>query len=257
MIILVHSFSYSHLLFIFSHFCIVLLLSFSYSAYAFVLPADFTLNCCARPKRKKGAPTTYCSSETTKCCRPCADKRGKIHLTKYDCRRRKVQPESPTTCCSDSTVKRCRVCTTNRKGICNLSGRDACYNSFYYTHQLLWTVFLGCFLAHGTGAWLEPSLTWVWIVLPLTIYCFERCWKTTNPHRHTIIEDAEILNDGHVVMLVIKRTPLLRDFSAGMYVQILVPSISKYEWHPFTISSGPSWNQVRHDFLFIDEWRGC
>ena len=41
-----------------------------------------------------------------------------------------------------------------------------------------------------------------------------------------------------VVTLGIARPPRFR-FKAGQYVRIMVPAISRHEWHPFTLSSAP------------------
>ena len=41
-----------------------------------------------------------------------------------------------------------------------------------------------------------------------------------------------------VTHLTIRRPPNF-DFHPGDYVFVRIPQIAKYEWHPFTISSGP------------------
>ena len=215
-------------------------------SYAFVLPADFTLN-CSRAKKLPSATRTCCGDQNVRFCRCCTDERGKIHLTKCNCKRKQRKVGARQTMCSNEDIKFCRCCVM-KDGHCNISGRDACYNKFWFSHQLLWTVWMACFVAHGTGEWLEVSLTWAWVVVPLTIFCAERCFKSFNKDRHTTISDAEILSRGQVVMLVIKRTAFLKTFRPGMYVQVKVPQLSNYEWHPFTISSSPSWQK---DYLTL------
>lgn len=41
-----------------------------------------------------------------------------------------------------------------------------------------------------------------------------------------------------MVKLLIRR-PKNFDFQPGEYVYLNVPSLARYEWHPFTISSAP------------------
>ena len=54
---------------------------------------------------------------------------------------------------------------------------------------------------------------------------------------HTYIEKGEIL-PSRVAHLIIKK-PANFDFRPGDYVYLQIPSIAKWEWHPFTISSAP------------------
>lgn len=50
-----------------------------------------------------------------------------------------------------------------------------------------------------------------------------------------------------VVKLLIRR-PKNFDFQPGEYVYLNMPSLARYEWHPFTISSAPE---------FEGEWPDC
>lgn len=55
-----------------------------------------------------------------------------------------------------------------------------------------------------------------------------------------------LLLPSKVTHLVIKR-PLHFDFHPGDYVFVNIPSIAKYEWHPFTISSAPE----QEDYMWL------
>jgi hypothetical protein len=65
-------------------------------AYSFVLPPDFKIN-CSRSKRSTHASTTCCSNDKIKCCKPCADPSGFIHITKFNCNRKKPPNNKKTT----------------------------------------------------------------------------------------------------------------------------------------------------------------
>lgn len=93
-------------------------------------------------------------------------------------------------------------------------------------------VYLSVLLLHG------PSF-WRWLLIPGSIYILER-WIIRNkwsPNRRTYVEQATIL-PRNVVQLVIKRPPSFH-FKPGDWVYIQIPSITRWEWHPFTISSAP------------------
>lgn len=119
------------------------------------------------------------------------------------------------------------------------SCRRKCFNVFWYSHQLLLIGFVPLFVAHGTAQWLEWSVTWAYVTPPLAIYLYERALRCLHPQRHVKVLDAQLLKGG-VVVLVLRKPAFMHDFQAGMYVNLLVPVLSKYEWHPFTISSAPS-----------------
>lgn len=113
-----------------------------------------------------------------------------------------------------------------------------CFNGFWYSHKLL-LLFLAMFIAHGTREWLETSYTWLWCIFPLTIYFVQEVRRWCRPSRHARVLEARVLKGG-VVNLVFEKPAFLRNFKAGMYLNLKVPRLSKFEWHPFTISSAPS-----------------
>jgi len=87
---------------------------------------------------------------------------------------------------------------------------------------------------------------WKWFVVPGAIYLIEALVKIIcicSPLGITDIQEAKLL-PSRVVHLAIKR-PAHFDYNAGDYVFINIPSISKIEWHPFTISSAPEQNGIK------------
>lgn len=82
---------------------------------------------------------------------------------------------------------------------------------------------------------------WIWILIPLFCYILENILRyrsiSSNKYGETFIEESYVL-PSKVTHLVIKRPPKFR-FSAGDYIFINIPTIAKYEWHPFSISSAP------------------
>lgn len=78
------------------------------------------------------------------------------------------------------------------------------------------------------------------MLLPGSIFLVER-WLLIRAkygrRGKTYVEQAQILPQ-NVVQLVVKRPPNFY-FKPGDWVYVQVPSIARWEWHPFTISSAP------------------
>ena len=115
------------------------------------------------------------------------------------------------------------------------------FQVFFWIH-LLTIPWLLIMLAHGRNFWL-------WVGIPLFLYALENILRfrqiSSDKYGETYIEESFIL-PSKVTHLVIKRPPKFR-FNAGDYVFINIPTIAKYEWHPFSISSSPE----RSDYLWL------
>ncbi|MBE9200763.1 MULTISPECIES: EF-hand domain-containing protein [unclassified Nodularia (in: cyanobacteria)] len=99
------------------------------------------------------------------------------------------------------------------------------------------------YIAHmGYGLWFILALIhgpvfWQWVLFPglgFLIELFIR-WRTTNDA--TFVVNASLL-PSKVLGLEVQR-PASFQYQPGDYLFIKCPSISKFEWHPFTISSAP------------------
>lgn len=82
---------------------------------------------------------------------------------------------------------------------------------------------------------------WKWIIGPLILLTIEYIKRihtgVSSTYGSTIIKDVYFL-PSNVVQLVIQRPEKFK-FQAGDYVLINIPVFSRYEYHPFTISSCP------------------
>ncbi|KAI3385884.1 hypothetical protein SNEBB_006293 [Seison nebaliae] len=84
-----------------------------------------------------------------------------------------------------------------------------------------------------------------WIIFPLIIFFIEllirfiRLWEKVD-----VVET--MIHSSNVVELRLRKYSLIDEYghnmkyAVGQYVSILIPNISKFEWHPFTITSSPS-----------------
>eukprot|EP00210_Caulerpa_lentillifera_P004707 g4491.t1 len=116
------------------------------------------------------------------------------------------------------------------------------FNNFWYTHNLF-AIFYIALLLHPLPAlpderneW-DVSDTWLWVGIPVIIYFTERALRVKRSTDSTPVVGADIL-PGDVVGLRVLR-PRGFNYTPGQYVFIKCPQISRYEWHPFTLTSAP------------------
>ncbi|KAG5675924.1 hypothetical protein PVAND_005781 [Polypedilum vanderplanki] len=118
--------------------------------------------------------------------------------------------------------------------ICSLPfvRRGGSFEVFYWTH-LLYVAFFILVLIHG------PNF-WRWFLIPGVIFLIERslrfAWMRSD--RGKTYVSSGIILPSKVINLVIRR-PFHFTYRPGDYVFVNVPTIAKYEWHPFTLSSAP------------------
>ena len=100
---------------------------------------------------------------------------------------------------------------------------------FYIAHMGYWLWFILA-LIHG-------PVFWRWVLVPVLGFMIELVirWRTTK--QETFVVNASLL-PSKVLGLEVQR-PASFKYQPGDYLFIKCPSISKYEWHPFTISSAP------------------
>lgn len=128
--------------------------------------------------------------------------------------------------------------------ICSLPfvRRGGSFEVFYWTH-LLYVPFWFLVILHG------PNF-WKWFIIPGFIFLVERVlrfvWMRSNRGKSYV--SSGILLPSKVIHLVIKR-PFHFCFRPGDYVFINIPTIAKYEWHPFTLSSAP---EDEGEIVFVD-----
>jgi len=116
------------------------------------------------------------------------------------------------------------------------------FEIFYYTHH----IFIGYYaitLFHGAGWW-NPNF-WKYLLVPGTIYFLERVAREYHSTRGIGVVSATMMNanktsgDVRVLCLELQKMGPLSSYKEGQYVDVKCPMVSKFQWHPFTISSAP------------------
>ena len=113
--------------------------------------------------------------------------------------------------------------------------RRGFFEVFYWSHLCYVLFFLLC-IFHA------PTI-WPWLVLPGAIFLLSKILvfiRLVFGHRKSVAVECTALQS-KVTKLVLEKE---FDFSPGDYVFINIPSISRFEWHPFTISSAPEVSQT-------------
>lgn len=109
------------------------------------------------------------------------------------------------------------------------------YEVFQLGHLLMFP-FLGLAAAHGTARLLQFPMLGFWLVAPTLLVLGERSLRIYRGIA-TVPAVAEVLDDDTVTLTVRKPHGKHWRYSAGQYVFLQVPSVSFFQWHPFTISA--------------------
>nr|KAJ0192190.1 hypothetical protein LSAT_V11C800419430 [Lactuca sativa] len=128
------------------------------------------------------------------------------------------------------------------------------FTSFWYTHHLLIIVYF-LFIAHGyflilTVGWYRKT-TWMYLLIPMVCYASERILTTD----HTLKVDTikAIIYTGNVLALYMTK-PTGFKYKSGMYLFVQCPRISRFEWHPFTITSAPGDDYLSVHIRTLGDW---
>ncbi len=142
--------------------------------------------------------------------------------------------------------------------------RGGFFNVFYYCHLLYWPFFI-CLILHA------PNYSY-FFPLPGIFLALHVIQRVLYGHLGSYVSTAMLLPPDSLCLLI--RKPVNWAYSTGDWVSLNVPSISKHEWHAFTISSAPElpdlfslhiravgpWTislreRIKKDFAVYDEMR--
>nr|QDH44653.1 respiratory burst oxidase-like protein N [Ricinus communis] len=138
------------------------------------------------------------------------------------------------------------------KSIRNVTG----YNTFWYSHHLLILVYV-LLIIHSMFLFLTDNVTekttWMYIALPVMLYAGERVARAVRSGFY----DAKILKasiyPGKVLSLKLHK-PQGFKHKSGMYVFLQCPQISPFQWHPFSLTSGPEDDHLSVHIRTLGDW---
>ncbi|XP_040382481.1 respiratory burst oxidase homolog protein E [Oryza brachyantha] len=120
-------------------------------------------------------------------------------------------------------------------------GHLAGFNAFWYSHHLLIVVYL-LLLVHGWFMFLvskwHQRTTWMYIAVPLVLYVGERTLRAFRSNAYAVKILKVCLLPGNVLTITMSKPYGFR-YRSGQYIFLQCPTISPFEWHPFSITSAP------------------
>uniref|UniRef100_A0A0E0QRW5 FAD-binding FR-type domain-containing protein n=1 Tax=Oryza rufipogon TaxID=4529 RepID=A0A0E0QRW5_ORYRU len=132
--------------------------------------------------------------------------------------------------------------------------RLAGFNAFWYSHHLLGIVY-ALLIAHGYFLFLVRRwylktedhlafkrngrfMTWMYISVPLMLYVGERMLRALRSNAYAVKILKVCLLPGNVLTITMSKPYGFR-YRSGQYIFLQCPTISPFEWHPFSITSAP------------------
>ncbi|KAJ0237534.1 Respiratory burst oxidase protein E [Hirschfeldia incana] len=130
------------------------------------------------------------------------------------------------------------------------------FNAFWYTHHLLVVVYI-MLIVHGTllffaDKWYQKT-TWMYISVPLLLYAAERSIRTCRSNHYPVKILKVSMLPGEVLSIIMSKPPGFK-YKSGQYIFLQCPTISRFEWHPFSITSAPGDEQLSVHIRTQGDW---
>ncbi|XP_068165263.1 cytochrome b-245 heavy chain [Antennarius striatus] len=97
----------------------------------------------------------------------------------------------------------------------------------------------------------NPPMTWKWVVGPMILYVCERLVRIYRSHQKVVITKV-VMHPSKTLELQMKRKGFRME--VGQYVFIQCPSVSRLEWHPFTLTSAPEEDYFSAHIRIVGDW---
>ncbi|XP_024027378.1 respiratory burst oxidase homolog protein A [Morus notabilis] len=131
------------------------------------------------------------------------------------------------------------------------------YNTFWYSHHLFIPVY-ALLIIHSMFLFLtknvaEKTQTWMYIAIPVVIYAAERILRAIRSSRCEVQILKASFYPGKVMSLKLHKPEGFK-YQSGMYIFIQCPQISPFEWHPFSLTSGPEDEYLSVHIRTLGDW---
>ncbi|XP_028998614.1 cytochrome b-245 heavy chain [Betta splendens] len=97
----------------------------------------------------------------------------------------------------------------------------------------------------------NPPGTWMWVVGPMFLYVCERIVRIYRSHQKVVITKV-VMHPSKTLELQMKKKGFRME--VGQYVFIQCPSVSRLEWHPFTLTSAPEEDHFSAHIRIVGDW---
>ncbi|KAL2524988.1 Respiratory burst oxidaseprotein F [Abeliophyllum distichum] len=130
------------------------------------------------------------------------------------------------------------------------------YNAFWYSHHLFVLVYI-LLIIHGVFLYLVhkwyKKTTWMYLTVPILLYVGERTLRFFRSGLYTVRLLKVAIYPGNVLTLQMSKPPQFR-YKSGQYVFVQCPAVSKFEWHPFSITSAPGDDYLSIHIRQLGDW---
>ncbi|KAJ7538657.1 hypothetical protein O6H91_11G058400 [Diphasiastrum complanatum] len=130
------------------------------------------------------------------------------------------------------------------------------YNSFWYSHHLLVLVY-AMLIIHSMFLYLShkwtQKTTWMYLAVPMLLYGSERILRIFRSNQYEVQTLKAGIHKGDVLALQMQK-PAGFQYKSGMYLFLKCPSVARFEWHPFSITSAPSDDYLSVHIRTLGDW---
>jgi len=109
-----------------------------------------------------------------------------------------------------------------------------------------------CFDCNETIAVKGGAKTWMWIILPLTMYLCERIFRFWRSQTRKLKVKAIIKHNDKIPVMEVQIEKVKT--KAGQYAFLHCPDVSRLEWHPFTLTSCPEDEFISFHIRLVGDW---
>eukprot|EP01018_Ginkgo_biloba_P027729 Gb_19318 [translate_table: standard] len=149
------------------------------------------------------------------------------------------------------------------------------FNAFWYSHHLLTIVYI-LLIIHGTFLYLVhkwykkteisnpvpcknnlifilDEQTWMYLAVPFLLYAGERTLRAFRSGYYSVRILKVAIYPGNVLSLVMSKPQGFR-YKSGQYIFVQCPTVSPFEWHPFSITSAPGDDYISVHIRTLGDW---
>ncbi|GAB2224656.1 hypothetical protein Drorol1_Dr00005421 [Drosera rotundifolia] len=130
------------------------------------------------------------------------------------------------------------------------------FNAFWYSHHLFVIVYI-LLIIHGeklymVHKWYEKT-TWMYLAVPVLLYAGERTLRFFRSGLYTVRLLKVAIYPGNVLTLKMSK-PAQFHYKSGQYMFVQCPTVSPFEWHPFSITSAPGDGYLSIHIRQLGDW---
>ncbi|KAI9193461.1 ferric reductase NAD binding domain-containing protein [Polychytrium aggregatum] len=132
------------------------------------------------------------------------------------------------------------------------------FEAFWFTHHLAIPFYLLLFY-HSFGCFVHSTVTGqckgygsnFYTVPVFSIYILERIIRELRARQQTTLSKV-IMHPGNTMEIQFEKPSF--QYKSGQYLFLSIPEVSKYQWHPFTITSTPEEGFVSLHIRLVGDW---